>query len=311
LALTSTDNKAIRAALAKAPLPIVDGKLRELDEASHAVEIETCGDRASGNVFTCGQFRQEVDPVPTSVGYSEDFCELHNGNNAKAASRDLTKQVTKYYSLCALMRQASYCEGVVRRIVDFVMKRAVRLQGQAPPEAATAKNRELIDAIYELDSCYHLRVRKDGKVTKSLSLSDLEALLAVDNGDITSLNQIVHHCFDIATGRPCCSCEEETFERLIYCYISIFLGYGWPFPSVGKFTHTRIVQRKVILGFTVHGIIELMIETVDPGGDLPSALSFGAEMSDYAQLVKGRKSACYTYFILNVEVRWEVGIIMS
>ena len=100
----------------------------------------------------------------------------------KVGSKDLCTLTGKYYSLSSLMKAASYNAGAVNRLFDFVEQNLVRHVGMRPPADSKAKNRAIVDAIYDLEAPHHIRTSKAGHQQQSELLRDLLELIDLDCG---------------------------------------------------------------------------------------------------------------------------------
>jgi hypothetical protein len=217
--------------------------------------------------------RRVVYSLRPNLLVDEEWCDVHGVNLAKTASKDLCTMTGKSYSIAAVFRTANYCQAAIARVATWVRANVRRHRGIPPNADVVSENRRFLDLIFDLDSESHLHRRPDGIVTKSALLEDLELSLTLENGKLQQ-GWVDHYCFDPETKRPCCQSENDMFDRFVLLYIRMFLGHAWPLPSIGKFTYTRSIMRKVALGYLFHNILCVFIEPYTYPGQvhLPWAL---------------------------------------
>jgi len=253
------------------------------------VIFKSMGDQAPGNLLAAEQFRSRVHPLPTKVNYDAEWCSLHGQNGAKVQAPAVVRMTGKLFTLASLFRTSAYNHPAMRRLIAWLQQFARRIPSARPDPERMRRNREIFDAVYELDSEDHYRTLASGERVKGTVLQDLETMLELDNNDVTSLDELVHYCYDPATGGPCCVDSEEMVAKLAIAFGAFYLGRQWELPAVSRFTNTGKVSRRVMLLYAHHGLLRIFVEFYEyEEGAVPSMLELGA-ISDFQVVHRVRK----------------------
>lgn len=311
LSLAHTSCQWIAAALEHMPLSVLrDNECRELATHTDAIVVSTCADKASSNVAYTKLLYSAADSLPSHLYYDAEWCNLHNINNLKVASRDICKLTSKLFSVSTLLKVSGYTNGAVGRIASFVDAKLVRHTGLEAPATIVAENRAFADMYFDLSADRHFRARASGERVPSTFLQNISAVLALDNGDMRSLSAIDHYCFDRETRRPCCRSLQECRDKFIMAYVCLYLGSSWPVPSVSRFTHTQTILAKVCFGFQHHNLFSILVEpfSLSPHEqDVPNILELGGSLSEYQVVHRMRKHVIHSW-ALDAATKWTCGI---
>jgi hypothetical protein len=261
IALADSTHATMKAGLSRGPLHLSnEAGCREVVEAADVtIAVPVC-DRGPGNVEAVADWRAIVETkMPKECLMDEEWCDIHGNNLIRGASSDLTKMCGKAYSWCALFKTAQYAIGGLKRVKEWVTQNVRRHPGEVPEPAVLAENRRAVDSIYDLESEAHYRVLPDGTKVPTSLRQDLDAHLLLHTGSLKT-DHVDHYCFDPATGLPCCESLEDCHDRFVLLYMRLFLGRGWPLPTMSRFTHLRTFFWRMCLGLMTHGVILVLLE---------------------------------------------------
>jgi hypothetical protein len=139
LAMPDGTTASIAAALSRMPIRIDSADdLQALAQHADAVIGMGCMDKASPNVSYSSHVRGVVDELPSNILYDDEWCDLHNCNNMKVASKDLCAMTAKYYTMATVMKSNSYAAGAIARLDAYVSDKLVRHCGLRPDTAVVA-----------------------------------------------------------------------------------------------------------------------------------------------------------------------------
>ena len=120
-------------------------------------------DKASANVCAMASLRSVSEQLPNSYMLDEEFCELHNCNNLKAANQEYVQMVSSFFGLANLMRSSDYVAACVRRLTLLVQTRLTfNPPGRQRDLAVVLENQKLADRIFDLEGDHHKRYDKKG-----------------------------------------------------------------------------------------------------------------------------------------------------
>lgn len=190
------------------------------------------GDRCASNVAAVAQSRRLVLEGPEQVLHHEGCCLLHAMNNLKVASGPLCRLTAKPHSFSCVMK-ANW--------PALIEEKVKRHAFESAPEDIKRGNVAKLDALFDLHSPHHLRPRGGDQAKVSNFILGLQQLLGLDNGDLSSAD--VHHYCLQPDGTTCCRSLQEMKDKMLSCWIRLYVGSAWPVPAVTRLTYTQIVAK--------------------------------------------------------------------
>lgn len=220
--------------------------MQHLSEKVSGMVLTFWCDAASSNrrllkhvVASCESFPKNI-----LVDCSE-LCLLHELHRVRVSLVEAHSSVSLAYCLAKLARSGSVMGLVSDYICAHIDNKCTRRMGKPPPEEQ-AKNRKIMDLLFRLDAAHHI-VQRGSKTTKSQLAQDIEAVLALDNGDHKA--GFAHYCWSESKGGPCCGSLKETKERMKAAYLNLFVARGLPVGALSRWTHIGIIYNMLVSGF--------------------------------------------------------------
>ncbi|CAK0876512.1 unnamed protein product, partial [Prorocentrum cordatum] len=171
-------------------------------------------DRASANVVMIRTWGHEAEnkiylenPVlGKKLLYFPDTCGVHAHHRGKLKIKGLRSHTMRHYSISSVFRLRGQLSKNIAQIERLIEAKLVREVGPPPPWAHTMER--VVDLLYDLEADHHKRTTSNGGQYESQLVADLRELAKMANGSLSN-KAFVHHCWDCATGRACCTSRKQ------------------------------------------------------------------------------------------------------
>jgi hypothetical protein len=173
------------------------------------------GDKATSNLSVLKYFgdfweHRLLEQVGPSVLYWPDTCGIHLHHRAKLQVKGLKLHTMRHYSIANLHRLRGVQGRMASALEALIQKKLVRKVGPAPEMAINLE--VIIDLLFCWEAPHHNRKNNN----KSQKIDDLRQLCMCINSNLLE-DDLVHHCWDPATAKPCCKSRPEAVERPRRC----------------------------------------------------------------------------------------------
>lgn len=253
LQLVKKDAATLLAALQMgAALPF--GDLRSMTAISEQVSacvLTFWCDAAASNRRALKHICAQAEAFPKNILVDcAELCLLHQLHRVRISMVEAHSSVSLAYCLSKLARAGNVMGVVSDFICSEIDRRCARLVGE-PPEDARARTKHAMDVLFHLDASHHM-IQRRGKLAKTMLLKDIEAVLAMDNGDIRV--GFTHHCWSAERAGPCCRDLAETKDRMKVAYLNFFVAHGLPVGTLSRWTHIGIIFTMLVSGFVLRDL---------------------------------------------------------
>lgn len=188
---------------------------------------------------------------PNALVDGSQLCLLHQLHRVRVQMMEAHSSVSLVFCPAKLARTGSVAGHVSDYICRYVDERCQRCVGPPPP-AGQARSRALMDLLFRLDAGHHGRQRGGSSRKASQLWQDAEAVLSMDNGDVSS--EMVHWRSNAGGSGPCCGSLDETRERMKAAYLNLFVTHGLPIGALSRWTHIGIAFTMLTAGFCFHDV---------------------------------------------------------
>ena len=221
--------------------------LRVSAQSTSSLTIRFLGDKASGNLSLMRMFGQhyeeEVVPkVGSNIMFWADSCCIHIHHRGKLQLKGVHVHTMRHFAAANLERLDDWQRGTAQRLDEIIAGRLKRKIG--PPPMGEPTLRDYADYLFHLDDPHHQR----GKMAQKFSSfwQDIDALCQVVNGKITD-QELVHHCWDPQTQRPCCRNREQAVEKVQVACNHALTSRNAPLPAENTWTHVLSNFKQTLL----------------------------------------------------------------
>ena len=163
------------------------------------------------------------------VKYFPDTCGIHGHHRGKLQCKGLRRHTMRHFSIANLHKLASTHATIVANLA-VAARKVPRVVGPVPNSVVLPLS-VVIDVVFDAEAAHHKR--KGAK--KSQRMTDLHALAGMLNGCL--LSNVVHHCWDDGSQRPCCDNDEDAHDKITVLLTHAMYGSSDPIPAESRWTH--------------------------------------------------------------------------
>ena len=218
--------------------------------ACDTLVIDQHGDKGSNNAPAFRDLACVVGEMGKSMN-DISVCEIHVLQGIKNSVQEIKFDVGKMYCLSNVSRVASFHNSLVNSII-WLAHNTVRRIIAKPPASETEDMHLLLNALYDFEAEHHKR--SGGKVSNLLV--DLKGMAAMPLYEVPGVslgprNVVrVHFCWNHETGGPCCSDDEDCYEKVAVHNINFHASTAFDQVSLSRFTHVAKARKRLIVGMT-------------------------------------------------------------